>query len=409
MAHVPLHRNREFRLLWSGQTISELGSQLSLIAYPLLVLAVTGSPAKAGIVGFAKTVPYAVLALPAGAVADRVNRKWLMVGCDGFRALALATIPIALWAGSLPFALIVAVAFIDGSGFVVSYITERGALRQLVPHEQLREAVAGNESRTFAAMLAGPPLGGLLFGLGRAVPFLCDVFSYAASTTSMLLIKTDFQETREGVDPGQVRDGLRWIWQRPFFRTCALLFAGSNPVFTALYLLVVVLAKRDGASAALVGVMLGIAAGGGLAGAVIAPVMQRRLSPRMVLIAETWLLALALPALLIAHSAILLGVIVAVGELVTPVTNSIVVGFRVALAPDARQGRVQAASTLLAFSAGWVGPLFVGFMIENAGTTATVLTLTGWAVLLAVVASASRAFRHPPRLDTPIVVPAVVA
>jgi MFS family permease len=74
MAVVPLRRNREFRLLWGGQTLSELGSQLSLVAYPLLVLAVTGSPAKAGVVGFAKTVPYAVLALPAGALADRVNR-----------------------------------------------------------------------------------------------------------------------------------------------------------------------------------------------------------------------------------------------------------------------------------------------------------------------------------------------
>jgi hypothetical protein len=104
-------------------------------------------------------------------------------------------------------------------------------------------------------MLAGPPLGGLLFGLGRAVPFLCDVISYAASTTSMLLIKSDFQEARDGVDAGQIRDGLRWIWKRPFFRVCALLFAGSNPIFTALYLLVVVLAKREGASSTLVGLM----------------------------------------------------------------------------------------------------------------------------------------------------------
>jgi MFS family permease len=140
-------------LLWSGQTLSQLGSQISLVTYPLLVLALTGSPAKAGVVGFAKTVPVAVLALPAGALVDRVNRKHLMVACDGVRAVALATIPIALATGSLPYGLIVAVAFVDGSGFVVSYIAERGALRQLVASEQLPEAVARNESRTFAAML----------------------------------------------------------------------------------------------------------------------------------------------------------------------------------------------------------------------------------------------------------------
>jgi hypothetical protein len=107
-------------LLWSGQTLSELGSQVSLVAYPLLVLALTGSPAKAGVVGFAKTLPVAALALPAGALADRVNRKHLMIACDGFRAIALTTIPIALASGGLPYGLIVAVAFIDGSGFVVS-------------------------------------------------------------------------------------------------------------------------------------------------------------------------------------------------------------------------------------------------------------------------------------------------
>lgn len=77
MASVPLRRNREFMLLWSGQALSSLGSQISLVAYPLLVLAITGSPAKAGIVGFARNLPVAVLALPAGAIADRVNRKHL--------------------------------------------------------------------------------------------------------------------------------------------------------------------------------------------------------------------------------------------------------------------------------------------------------------------------------------------
>jgi predicted MFS family arabinose efflux permease len=253
---------------------------------------------------------------------------------------------VALALGSVPYALIVAVAFIDGSGFAVCYITERGVLRQLVPHDQLSEAVARNESRTFGAMLAGPPLGGLLFGVGRAIPFLTDAISYLASTTSVLLIKSRFQEARDESAPRDVREGLRWIWRRPFLRGCVLLFAGSNPVFIGLELLVVVLAKRHGAPSALVGAMLGIAAGGGLLGALLAPTLQRRLSPRFVLLSETWALAVALPLLMLAHNALVLGLIVAAGTLITPVSNSIVVGYRVALAPDRLQGRVQAASTL---------------------------------------------------------------
>ena len=158
MTSASLRRNRDFMLLWSGQAASGLGSQISLVAYPLLVLAITGSPAKAGVVGFAKALPVVLFALPAGMLADRVNRKRLMVTSDGVRAFALASIPIALLLGSAPFGLIVAVAFIDGAGFTVSWVTERGALRQLIAPEHLGEAVARNESRIFGAMLAGPPL-----------------------------------------------------------------------------------------------------------------------------------------------------------------------------------------------------------------------------------------------------------
>jgi MFS family permease len=399
MASVPLRRNRAFLLLWSGQAVSALGSQVSLVAYPLLVLAVTGSPSEAGIVGFARNVPIAALALPAGVLADRVNRKRMMVACDGVCALALGSIPIAMAAGRVPFALMVLVALIDGTGFVVNYVTERGALRQLVPPDLLGEAVARNESRTFGAMLAGPPLGGLLFQLGRALPFLADAISYAASTVTKLLIAADFQEVRAERTVGGAREGLRWVWERPFFRVCMLLFACSNPIFTGIYLLVVVLAKRHGASAGLVGAMLGIAAGGGLLGALLAPRLQRRLSARAVLIGENWVLALAIPLLLIAHNALLLGLIVAAAELITPVTNSIVVGYRVALAPDRLQGRVQAASTLISFSAGWLGPLAVGFMLQSAGSSATIVALTGWALMLALAATGSRAFRHPPAVE----------
>lgn len=208
MSAVPLRRNREFMLLWTGEALSGLGSQVSLVAYPLLVLATTGSPAKAGVVGFARTLPIAALALPAGVLADRVDRKRLMVACDAVRALALAVLAAAILTGAVPYALIVLVALVDGTGFVVTYVSERGALRRLVAPDQLAEAVARNESRTFAAMLAGPPLGGVLFGLGRAVPFLADAVSYAAAAAGKLLIRTDFQGARAAATPSGAAEGL---------------------------------------------------------------------------------------------------------------------------------------------------------------------------------------------------------
>lgn len=159
-----LRRNRSFMLMWGGQTLSGLGSQISLVAYPLLVLAVTHSPAKAGVTGFAKTLPVFLLALPAGALADRMNRKHLMVGADAVRAIALIAMSILLVTGDLPYAVIVVVAFIDGAGFIVSYVSERGALRQIVPAELLgrpsRETNRGSSppiwpGRRWAAFCSG--------------------------------------------------------------------------------------------------------------------------------------------------------------------------------------------------------------------------------------------------------------
>lgn len=383
-------------LLWIGQALSALGSRVSLVAYPLLVLATTHSPSKAGLVGFAQAVPVTVLALPAGVLADRVNRRLLMIACDGARALALACIPVALAAGSLPYGLILGVALVDGAGFVFTYVAERGALRNLVAPEQLGEAVARNESRMFGAALVGPPLGGALFGLARALPFIGDAVSYAVSVATKLAIGSDLRGERTGLEPAGAREGLRWLWQRPFFRDCSLLFACSNPIFTGLELLIIVLARRHGASAALVGAMLGVSAVGGLIGTLLAPRLARRVSARAALIAETWTLAVTLPLLALAHNALLLGAIIGAAELFTPTTNAIVSGLRVALAPDALQGRVQAASTVVSFAAGWLGPLGVGLLLTGAGSTATVLVLTGWALVLALAVLVVGAFRHAP-------------
>ena len=391
---VMLRRNRDFVLLWTAETVSELGTQVSQVAFPLLVLALTGSPAKAGVVGFANTLPVALLALPAGVLVDRVNRRAVMVACDAVRALGLAAIPIALAAGGLPYGVIVAVAALNGGAFVTAYVAERGVLRRIVTREQLPEAVARNESGWFAARIAGPALGGVLFGVGHAVPFVADTISYGASAAAKLAIRADFR--RLGESAGGATAGLRWIWGQPFIRACALLFAAANPLYTGVELLIVLLAKRHGASSAEVGVMLGIVAAGGLTGGLIAPALGRRLAPRMVLVGETVVVALVLPLMLVAHAAVLLGLIFAAGMLMTPVTNSIVVGYRVGLAPEELQGRVQAGATVISFSAGWAGPLAVGLLVEHAGETATVLVLCAGAALLALGAFLTPAFRRPP-------------
>jgi len=134
-------------LLWSGQAVSNVGTQVSSIAFPLLVLALTNSPAKAGLAGFLGTLPYLLFSLPAGGLVDRWNRKRTMILCDVGRALAVVSIPLVLWVGGLSLAQVLVVAFADGSLYVLFALAESSAIPQVVPSEQLTAALGQNEAR----------------------------------------------------------------------------------------------------------------------------------------------------------------------------------------------------------------------------------------------------------------------
>ena len=392
-AGTPLRRNRDFQLLWTGQGISALGSQLSQVAYPLLVLGLGDSAAAAGAVGCARWVPVVALALPAGLLADRLDRRRLLIAASCAGAAAMLIVPIGLAIGFLPVWLIAAVALVDGSVFVLNNTGERGLVRRVVAPGELRDAIARNESRMFGANLAGPPLGGALFEIARFLPFAGDGCSYLIAAATLARVRPDAGHVRDPPAPRELLEGLRWLWRVPLFRFATLLFAGSNPIFTGLYLLVVVLARSGGASPGLVGVMLAIAAGGGLGGALIAPLVIHRVTPRRIVIAECWVLAGALPLMLVTHNAAALGLILGAAEFLTPITNIVLVSRRVELAPDQLQGRVQAGATQVTLSGAWAGPLFVGLLLSAAGANVTVLALTGWALALALCASVTRSLR----------------
>src|SRR5207253_241803 len=117
-----------------------VGSEASGVAYTLLVLALTNSPAKAGLVGFARLVPYALFALPAGVAVDRWNRKRLMIVSDVVRVLALGSLGVVVLSGDLSFVQVPIVAFVEGTMFVLFNIAEIGAVRSVVPAPQLLRA-----------------------------------------------------------------------------------------------------------------------------------------------------------------------------------------------------------------------------------------------------------------------------
>src|SRR5256884_9631212 len=196
---TPLWRNRDFMLLWSGQLVSSVGTRVSMLAFPLLVLAITHSPAQAGLIGAMRALPYALLILPAGALVDRWNRKRVMILGDIGRAIAFGSIPVALILGHLTIAQLYIVSLVEGTLFTFFNLAETACLPQVVAKEQLPGAVAQGMVIDSVSGLIGPSLGGALYSIGRAIPFLTDAISYGASVVSLFLIKVQFQEERDHV------------------------------------------------------------------------------------------------------------------------------------------------------------------------------------------------------------------
>jgi len=408
---TPLRRNRDFVLLQLGQGLSTLGSTSTYVAYPLLVLALTHSPAKAGVVGFANVLPYPLFALLAGVVADRVDRKRLMIGMDLVRAAAMASVVGALAAGVLTFWQVAIVAFVEGSAFVFFNIAEVGALRSVVPGRQLPAAAAAEQSRYAAVTLAGPSLGGALFGIGRSLPFLADAVSYAFSIVSLLWMRTPFQETRERDTAPlreQIREGVAWLWANAYLRTSALIFACGNFAFSGIYLVFVVLSKRHGFSSAEIGGLIAIFGAASLTGSLLAPWISKRLSMRAIMVGNGWLNA-ALIACAIAPGPYLLLACVLPAALLSPALNAVVVGYRTAITPDHLVGRVSSVARNLAQLASPLGPLVAGLLLAAFTARTTLLVLGGLAVLIAAWTTLSPSIRNAPslaELDEPPTLPA---
>jgi predicted MFS family arabinose efflux permease len=355
---------------------------------PLLVLAVTDSAAKAGIAEFAAALPILVLTLPAGALVDRWNRKRLLIACDVIRTAAYGSLAAAIATGHVWYGHVLVVVALDGCGFVFFTVAERSAVKYVVHDAQLQDAVARNQARQYVALLGGQPLGGVLYALGRAVPFLFDAVSFAVSVVSLSLLRTPLQGERTAVRRRllqEVREGIAWFWRQPFVRTTSLLVMGSDFSLNALYLVVIVLARERGASPALIGAMFGLMGVSGIAGSILAPRLIRVLSARAVVRATMTAEALLLP-LLFAPGKLSPGIVYAGMFLLHPAWGSVVMAYRLRLAPDELVGRVQSVATLLSLGPVPFGFLGVGFALQAFGTTPTVVAL---AAVMAVVAAAA--------------------
>ncbi|TMK70849.1 MAG: MFS transporter [Actinobacteria bacterium] len=398
---TPLRRNRDFLLFQTGQLLSAVGTSTATIAYPLLTLAVTHSPANAGVVSFAQFLPIVLFSLVSGVVGDRVDRKRMMIASDIVRAVAVTGLVVAILFHELAFWQIVTVSFVEGTGGVFFGAGRSGVFKSVVPKAQLAAAASTEEGRLSVVRLAGPPAGGALFGVGRAVPFLADAVSYTFSTLSLLAMRTPFQERRERADThvvAEALEGLRFVWHNPFLRLTTLMLTLGGFSAAGVQLAVVVLARQHGLASAGVGGLVALVGATTLLGATASPLVRRVLSPRAILLSEFWS-SLVLVSFLVWPSVYVLAAAFAFQAFFFANTDAAVRAHWYAITPDRLIARVPSAMGNVMVLAMPLGPLAAGFLIQSVSPRAAIALFLGVLLVAAAAGTLSRSTRDVPAPD----------
>ena len=394
-------QDRNFRWLWSGMCVSTLGSHTAGIVYPLLVLALTGSPEIVGWVTALRITPFVLLCLPVGAMIDRWDRRRVMLWCDLGRGLVVGSLPVAMIFAEPQLAHIIAVAVVEGTLMVFYNLAEVAALPRVVARAHLPQASALNQAGYSVAGIAGPALGTTLYQFSRGLPFAADALSYAVSAFTLWRLRGDFSAAPSSAPRhlgAEVMTGLRWLWRERIVRRMAMLTGGMNFVEASVPLLLIVTAQQMGASAVEIGLIFSAAGIGGVLGAWVGGRIQRRFSFGQVIIGVVLLQALLYPLFAACPSPLWLGLVFGIIEFLGPVYNVVQFSHRIALIPQGLEGRVNAGYRFIAHALSPAGAALCGVLIERMGAGHTLAFFASVFALLGLAALSSRTIRREPAL-----------
>lgn len=382
-----LAHNRQFNLLWSAGALSEFGSRASDIAIPLLVLALSGSAVTAGIVATTVAVVRTVARLPGGAITDRFDRRKIMMVSDAVSFLMMATLACALLLNQGSVVLVLVVAAVVALVGSMSDPAEIAAVSNVVPKGQRGIAFARNEARSSAASLAGQPIGGLLFGLGRAAPFAFNAASHAISFVLIASMKGPLppSETERAHRSmvSEIVDGISYVAHTKFLRVLILIVAPINfALGGAIFSLSVTLATA-GVPAPVIGLAQGLVGVGSLAGALAASWLMQRLTMRSLLTMTVFGLAICFAIATFLTSQFAMAIPLAAGMTLVPVVNAALFGHFAETVPEHLHGRVISVIIMLSATVGSVAPVAAGILITEFGGFAAMTLSTASAVLAA--------------------------
>jgi MFS family permease len=395
MSSTALLASRDYRLLLGGQLTSQLGTQLSGVALPLLaVIGLNATTLEVGAIAAASTLAFAIIGLPAGAWLDRWRRRPVLVAADVARAVLFATIPAAAWLGVLTVTHLVAVAFLGGIARVFFDVGYQSYLPRVVGRDRVLAGNSGIELVRSAGQLAGPGLGGILISLlGATSVLLVQVVSFVVSAATLLGIRTREvpldPEARVGSLWRRIGDGIRFVVRHRVLRATAIASAACNLSFAIASAVTVVFLARDlGQPAWAIGLIVSAGAIAVTAGAAATPAVARLVgSARIVWLSlavtspVTLLVVFATPGwgLLFAIAGFMAGEF---GQIVYAITN---VSLRQRICPDDLLGRVNATMRFAIMALFPLGAIIGGVLGEFVGARWTLLLVGSVALVAPVV------------------------
>jgi MFS family permease len=397
-ASPSLLRDHDFVSVLIGQGVSAMGSAITMVAMPLLVLLMTGSGLLMGLVGILETGPDLLFGLPAGAYADRWDRRRVMIVADGGRALLTALIPLAVIAGlpAVPVILVV-VAPINVLRVLFS-AAQNASIPTLAGRERLNAGAGYFEAVWAFGYVLGPALAGVLIALvGPGPTIALDALSFAFSAGSVMLVRRSLVPPAS-VEPRRrvlvdVREGLRYVLGHrtlritiAFYTALSLLMAPFVPAFTFF------LVRDRGMDAGGLGLMVSVFSVGMLIGALAATKLKgQRLGLRMLI--ASLVLGVGLAAGRLMPSALLLGLLgLAVGGSYSLIEVSYVT-VRLGASPEALLGRVSTVAKTASIGVQPVGLLIGGLLIDRVGGGATLAAMGFATIVMALAFGTSRSMR----------------
>lgn len=413
MGRLGLLGTADFRSLWIGETISQFGSQVSVLALPYIATVVLkASPFEVSVAGALQFVPFLLFALPAGAWLDRMRRRPVLISGDLVRVVALGTIPVAWELGLLTIWQLYVVGFVCGIATVFFDVAYLSYLPALLERSELPEANGKLQASEAAASIVGPGMGGALIGLlGAPVAIVADAVSYLASALFVAVIRkpephpeAERAATGTAREPlhAQIVEGLAFVFRNPYLRAIAVAASISNFLFYVIFALAPVFFYRElGLDAATVGAIFGLGAIGGLVGALVASRVARAIG-----LGRTIIGGLALggfPMVIVplaprdAAFPWLVGVI-AVATFANLLFNINQVSFRQSITPSAIQGRMNASMRFLVWGTIPVGSVAGGLLATAIGVHDAILlgALAGCFAFLPLLFSPVRSLRSMP-------------